>query len=266
MLINAGTNVHMHNHAMEYPITVAAMYGNTPITNLLINAGCDVNVTSKYGTSVYSAVERQHINVLRRLIMAGADVGKTGGSNPRLPLVEALHQHTPSYDVIMELLRAGTDIDAAVCECHTSPINMILAKCNMPSIVLILQVDAKLRVADYKMEEFETFCPIFFTVFKHLMSDNVTSLKGMCRKAIKNSIGTVHYKKKVESIALPRQLRDYLLHCDVLPSHDFIEQYYKVCKCQNAAEAEAAMLPRMMARTKLRSHNAQRSNFRIVKS
>ena len=75
------------------------------------------------------------------------------GLNQLLPLVEALHQHTPSYDVIMELLRGGTDINTAVCECHTSPINMVMAKCNFAVVGLLLQVDAKLRVADYKMEE-----------------------------------------------------------------------------------------------------------------
>ena len=93
------------------------------------------------------------------------------------------------------------------------------------------------------------------------MNDNVTSLKGMCRKAIKNSIGNVYYKKKVETLPLPKQLQNYLLHLDVVPTQNFFAAHYEMFK---AKQEETKSLPEMFA-IKLKTQGTK-SKFRIVKS
>ena len=219
LLLEAGARCNNKNAAGTYPLCIAAKYGNSEITRLLIDSGCDVNVLSRSGTALYAAVERQHLNVLRVLIAAGAD------SSILLPtqrnvLTEALHQYRPSYDIVLELLRAGCDIDSAKCMCHDSPIDIVLAKHSNLVLSLLMQVDARKGVLQQeKMEEIRTFCPKTYAFLQQFSrhSDDVGDLKSTCRKALKRIIGTVHYAQKVELTSLPPSLKKYLLHHDVMP-------------------------------------------------
>ena len=223
LLVEAGANGNQPNAAGTYPLCIAAKYGNSQITRLLIDAGCDVNVLSRSGTPLYAAVERQHLNVLRELILAGAD-SSILLPNQRNVLTEALHQYCPNYDIILELLRAGCDIDRASCACHDSPINMVMARNRFMILSLLMQVDSKKGILQReKMDEINSYCPKTYTFLQQFdrHTDDVGDLKSNCRKTLKRIIGTVHYSQKVEQLSLPTPLKNYLLHRDVMPTHEW---------------------------------------------
>ena len=215
-LVRARAGVNMRNANNEYPISIAAMYGNSPITEILIQGGCDVNVVSPVmGTPLYAAVDRQHINVVRMLINAGADAC-VAGPKMRLPLTEALHQHTPNRDIILELLRAGCDIDAARCDCHDSPLNMVLSKASIPIVFLLMQVDSKAgTVPSAKLDELSKYCSLTYAHLSRYESARVCSLSGLCRKVIKRSCGSVRYRRRVDALPAPTAIKRYLMHDDV---------------------------------------------------
>ena len=220
MLINAGTNVNQQNYANEAAINLSAMYGNTTMTNILINGGCDVNIVSNKGTPVYLAVERQQLNVLKLLINTGADCAKSSITNQKLPITEALRQYTPNYDVIMALLQAGVDIDDAACDFHT--INNLLSGPDISVFTLLLQVDITLDVSEDKLDFIQQHYPDIYGMLQTVMDRKVSSLKSLCRKAVKRCIGAVHYKPKIQMV-LPKSLQDYCLHYDIIP-HNQMDQ------------------------------------------
>ena len=111
----------------------------------------------------------------RLLINSGADLAKTA-HNKRQPITEAVHQHTLHYDVIIELLRGGVDIDSAICDCHTSPLNTVLSRSNMAVFSLLIQVDAKLDIFDSKRKEMERTYPEHYQMVKLLIKNPVPNL------------------------------------------------------------------------------------------
>lgn len=109
MMIESGADV---NHVSGYgytPLNQAAQAGHAEITETLIEAGADVNLTAaSYGffTPLHNAAEYGHLDVVQILIEAGAHLNATNkfGDNPLSLASQGGHG-----DVVDALIQAGAE-------------------------------------------------------------------------------------------------------------------------------------------------------------
>lgn len=91
---------------------MAAEIGDLAIVEMLIAENADANYNPSVTAYVYRntalqfASERGHLDVVQRLLAAGADINATGGTAPPL-LLAAQHGHIRIFDI---LLNAGADL------------------------------------------------------------------------------------------------------------------------------------------------------------
>lgn len=93
-LLKYGANPEVPNHWGALPIQYAALQGHEKVVDVLIDAGCDVNCLGERNLPppLSAAASRAQINVLKRLIKAGADVN-LDSNHP----YQALNKRTPLY-------------------------------------------------------------------------------------------------------------------------------------------------------------------------
>jgi len=98
------------------PLSVAMLYGNVEMVDLLLNRGADLyqqNKTKKYMLVQY-ACHNDHVRVMQNLIDNGADVNRRdtySSAHPETPLIIACKFN--SFKVARLLLEKGADIDLA---------------------------------------------------------------------------------------------------------------------------------------------------------
>ena len=88
---------------------IAACEGLSEAAGWLIDSGADLDRTAKYGlTALMLAVVRGHVEVVRRLTAAGADLGIRGTGAPGFAAKTALDLAIARDDrSMMDILRAG---------------------------------------------------------------------------------------------------------------------------------------------------------------
>ncbi|XP_046354230.2 poly [ADP-ribose] polymerase tankyrase-2-like [Haliotis rufescens] len=92
---------------LNWPIIQACCSGSAKLVQLLIDGGCDVNVTDDEGnTALHHACEHEHVSVARVLIEAGANVNKLNCEYAS-PLLAPIH--VPNIELMKMLLEAGSD-------------------------------------------------------------------------------------------------------------------------------------------------------------
>jgi ankyrin repeat protein len=94
----------------------AAESGHLDVVERLLVAGADVNVVTVNGyghqTALQAAAEGGHLDVMERLLVAGADVNAAAASNGGRTALQAAAEDG-HLDVVGRLLATGADINAA---------------------------------------------------------------------------------------------------------------------------------------------------------
>lgn len=110
----ADTSIHASNafpRAISPILSCAAKNGVPGIVSALLSAGLDPNERDKQGwTSLHDAAQGDHLDALRLLLRAGADVNAPTDRGKWTPLHLACRYTSP--DCVLELLRWGADPDA----------------------------------------------------------------------------------------------------------------------------------------------------------
>lgn len=100
ILLDKGANVNFRMLDGETPLFAAISNGNEPLTALLINKGAEVNVKQNLTKNTYSwictpmshAIKLGHLNIVKILAAAGADLSNIDGHLTALEFAEAMRQ------------------------------------------------------------------------------------------------------------------------------------------------------------------------------
>ena len=184
ILASDDCDVNVSDTAKLRPLHIASMHGNHRIASLLIRRGAIVDCVQLRGwTSLLLACRAGSAATVKLLLLNGADPNHLG-KNEHTPISTAL-QYVQSRTVAEMLLEVGALVDL-----H------LIRRC--------------------KEEKFEALKenPDLFSILK-LCSETPRSLRTFCcltiRKALITSSPDVHLVRKVDSLPLPKLIKDYLL-------------------------------------------------------
>ena len=214
LLMAAGANPNIGMKSGEYPVHVAALHGNTAILDALISAGCDVNVPMNVGPPINLAVVRQHINAVRKLIKAGAQLDcHCEAQLTTAPLSEAVHDFSPCLAIIIALIQGGCNVDISCHSYNKTAIEQALMKSHIDVAKLLLAADCRPPRPDVLEDILEFHETDESTAIRQLLVEHnlVKSLRRLCRIAIRRSLGYGHrYEARIEQLSLPSPLKYFL--------------------------------------------------------
>ena len=102
-LITEGADVNAQDNHGYTALISAASKGNLEIVRLLLDANADPNLQTSFGATALSLASAHHPEVVRMLLVAGADVNKSE------PLVEAAW--SGQHEIVRMLLKAAADVN-----------------------------------------------------------------------------------------------------------------------------------------------------------
>ena len=147
------------------PLYWAAKHGNVPAVRALLESGEDVNKVLKRDkrTALHVAAHFGHAALVKALIEAGPDVNKLASpqyffndaSGKRRKRTNVLRDVTPVFDgadqghthVVMELIKAGADVNQATSEGST-PLYIAAEMGHNGCVAVLIQAGADVRKAD----------------------------------------------------------------------------------------------------------------------
>ncbi|CAL8096056.1 unnamed protein product [Calicophoron daubneyi] len=106
LLIDSGLHPNVGNVEGHTPLCDAALHGSVEIVALLLQYGVDVNPPSYWGSPLLYATQNQHLDVMRLLINAGAQIDSPDRTGMCPLHVAVQHQF---YAGVHVLLLAGAD-------------------------------------------------------------------------------------------------------------------------------------------------------------
>jgi ankyrin repeat protein len=141
-LISRGAQVNITAEGDERPISVAAHNGHYPVVATLLEAGATHDIESsswrQYEPSpLVQAVKMEHIDVVKLLLLATPPY-------PDATKAVALSMAcaTGNLPMVMALIRAGTDVAAAIPSNHDPPILMATESQQIPILEAIIEASA----------------------------------------------------------------------------------------------------------------------------
>jgi len=124
------TKSNCHNKGNQI-LMIAIENDHLNLVRWLIKAGADVNVIAKYGMSPLTlAVRKENLDLVRLLINAGVDVNMSNHGEGRTSLIMAVRNG--QVDLIRLLIKGGADVNAR--DDDDCPVLML-----RPSIIEIIQ-------------------------------------------------------------------------------------------------------------------------------
>jgi ankyrin repeat protein len=115
LLIENGANIEIKCDAGRTPLLEAATRGQTRVAKVLIEQGADVKASEKSGTSALGlAVLSGNTNMVRLIFKSGVDINANVISNPNRPRFTAIHiaASQPKTEIMRYLLMNGADVNA----------------------------------------------------------------------------------------------------------------------------------------------------------
>ncbi|XP_041364259.1 ankyrin repeat domain-containing protein 50-like [Gigantopelta aegis] len=112
MLIKAGCDGNSGDlHDNKTPLIVAAQLGNGSLVQVLLDGGCKTDCRDRLGqNALYHAACDGHLDVVRRLVAAGADLNATTNKG-FTPLLDSIRNN--HIEVAGELISSGCDVNKA---------------------------------------------------------------------------------------------------------------------------------------------------------
>ena len=122
-ILAAGADVNalheIEDHYFPITMLMLATIENRPsIVQLLIDAGANPEVNSRYGTAIEIACRFERLECVVALANAGADLEKPGAKSPRTLLMKAAVRGT--VNLVHVLISAGANMEARD-SCHRTP-------------------------------------------------------------------------------------------------------------------------------------------------
>ena len=94
------------------PLANAAIAGNLPVINWLLESGADANSQDRNGfTALHFAVQEKHIEAIEKLLDHGADLALADAYG-NAPLWRAVFDARGDFEIVRMLLKHGADPDA----------------------------------------------------------------------------------------------------------------------------------------------------------
>jgi ankyrin repeat protein len=124
LLIDAGANVNDENVNNETVLHAACASGAIRVVNVLLEAGANPNTVSKDETPLITAIYEKHVDIVKALIAAGADVNYTRG---RSSSVMDVANTVGNQQIIAMMEDAGAQLSLSL-EIQKSPILTAVAK------------------------------------------------------------------------------------------------------------------------------------------
>ena len=163
VLISAGAHIDQPNQKGMTPLMVVADKGLTESVQTLIKLHADLNLTNtrEYNkTALIYAVEKNHMDIVKALIAAGADVNinsydydrKNSESSdlrkyePKPALIYAVEKG--SVDIVKTLIVAGADVNSGLKGFNYTPLGAAIANGNLDSMRSLINAGAKLNSFD----------------------------------------------------------------------------------------------------------------------
>ena len=152
LLLSHGAGLEIRNRQHETPLMAAVARKNVKVAQLLIEAGADVNVSSKRGNPLIGSLifcDPEKVAILKLLVDAGADVAATSEYGP-LPLAQAFYSslYLDCLDPARILLDAGADPNRQDRN-GTAPIHSLAywsKKDPVPALALLLNHGARIDI------------------------------------------------------------------------------------------------------------------------
>lgn len=129
------------------PLHVAASHGNETCIRMLLEAGgqCDMRSRPAGHTPLFIAAYRGHQDCVRTLLSMGADSNALAGNGASALLAAIDGEHV---DIVRLLLQAGADVEVQLDACQTRPVLLACSKKNREILDLLIDAGAQTGVAN----------------------------------------------------------------------------------------------------------------------
>ena len=223
VLLEADANPNLATNAGDFPINIAALYGNSNIVELLIRHKCDVDpvwsdCVSRGESPICSAIQRQHLQVVRKLVNAGAVLDSPSATEDiyRLsPLLEVLRIPGVNPDLLCALIQGGCDVDRPCCLFNMKPLEYAILNRQRTAVELLLKADCQSKISPRWLSSLKSDCPDIVVVVE-AASCIVRTLKAICRANIRHYLDYGRsYRQKVINLEIPTTVQEFLLFQDI---------------------------------------------------
>ena len=212
ILLEHGADTNILTNAKECALSMAALYGYLPIVDILLQGGADVLGVGCIESPVTSAVKRQHIQIVQKLIQAGAslDLSDDTHFDAVRPLIETLRMRKLNMDLLRVILQGGTNVDTP-CLFNISPLEYAILNEHKEGVTMLLEADCnpKLLYSDARDHVGIT------NIIKNAVRMPRT-LRRICRREIRKFLGYgLNYQRKVQHLEIPFVLKEFLIFQDL---------------------------------------------------
>jgi ankyrin repeat protein len=151
-LLEKGADKNKATTAGVTPIFIASQIGHLEIVKALVAAGADVNIARKGSgiTPLYSASEKGHLEIVKTLLEAGADVNKattvsgTTVSGTTPLFIASFKGH---LEIVKALVAAGADMNIAITDAGVTPLYVATEKGHLETVKTLLEAGADVNKA-----------------------------------------------------------------------------------------------------------------------
>lgn len=214
LLLSAGSDLDVTEIHGGTALFTACMFrpGDPQVVQLLVSGGCDINKPNGHGASpLMMAVQAHGRGAVSILLKAGANVNQLD-KDGRAPIHAAAEGGNRCKDIALLLIQHGADVNVADKK-GSLPLDRALGSGRVEMIELCL-----LAESDYVYEKLysERMMRIYnhelYKGFKQWLDQEIhqpTTLRRLCRKSIRKSLGPEHLKD-VTQLQLPREMTDFI--------------------------------------------------------